>query len=76
VIFDILDAERRMGVKLTESSAMEPPASVAGFIFAHPKSDYFSIASIGMDQLEDLANRRGVSKEEARRLLGAVSVID
>jgi len=76
VIFDILDAERRVGVKLTESSAMEPPASVAGFIFAHPKSDYFSIASIGMDQLEDLASRRGVSKEEARRLLGAVSVID
>jgi len=58
-----------IGMGLTESFAMFPGASVSGFYFAHPESRYFSVDKIGVDQLEDMAKRRGVPKEYLERWL-------
>ncbi len=74
IIFDLLDAEAATSAELTESSAMEPPATVAGFYFAHPESDYFSISVIGPDQLEDLARRHRKPESAVAEHLGAVTV--
>jgi 5-methyltetrahydrofolate--homocysteine methyltransferase len=68
-LFDILKAEERAGITLTESFAMWPAASVSGFYFAHPKSHYFGVGRIGKDQVEDYARRRGMSLSEAERWL-------
>ncbi|MCA1748780.1 MAG: hypothetical protein LC634_04370, partial [Sphingomonadales bacterium] len=57
------------GIELTESMAMLPAAAVSGFYFGHPESSYFGVATIGEDQLEDYAGRRGVDIETARRWL-------
>ncbi|MGF1550409.1 MAG: methionine synthase [Sphingomonadaceae bacterium] len=57
------------GVRLTENFAMLPASSVSGFYFAHRDSQYFGVARIGRDQLEDYAARRGVTVEEAERWL-------
>ncbi|HRE73399.1 MAG TPA: methionine synthase [Flavobacteriales bacterium] len=57
-IFQLLDAERRSGVSLTESLAMYPAASVSGWYFAHPQSKYFGLGQIQKDQVEDLAKRK------------------
>lgn len=68
-IFDLLDAEENIGVRLTESFAMHPPSSVSGYIFAHKQSAYFNIGKIGEDQLKDYAKRKGMSEEEASKWL-------
>ena len=68
-IFDLLDAETALGVRLTESFAIAPAASVAGLYFGSAESRYFSVGRIGRDQLEDYAARRGIPVEEAERLL-------
>ena len=57
------------GITLTESMAMRPTAAVSGFYFGHPQAEYFGVAQIGMDQVEDYAARRGVPKPEAERWL-------
>lgn len=69
-IWQLLDAEKNTGVKLTESLAMWPAASVSGYYFAHPQSKYFGLGKIKKDQVEDYARRRGISVEEASRWLG------
>ncbi len=69
VLFDLLDAHRRTGITLTESFAMLPTAAVSGFYFGHPQAEYFGVARIGRDQLEEYAARRGVSVEQAERWL-------
>ncbi|UIP06736.1 methionine synthase [Erythrobacter sp. SDW2] len=69
ILFDLLDAPKNAGLTLTESFAMWPTSAVSGFYFAHPESQYFGVARIGRDQLEDYANRRGVSVEQAERWL-------
>ena len=69
VLFELLDAERHTGLTLTESFAMFPTAAVSGFYFGHPESQYFGVARIGRDQVEDYAARRGVSVEQAERWL-------
>ena len=69
VIFDLLDAEKLIGAGLTENFAMTPPASVSGFIFAHPESSYFNLGKIGADQLKDYASRKEMTVEEAARWL-------
>jgi 5-methyltetrahydrofolate--homocysteine methyltransferase len=69
-LFRLLDAERAIGARLTESWAMTPPASVAGFYFAHPEARYFGVGRIGEDQIADYAARRGVTPAEARRRVG------
>jgi 5-methyltetrahydrofolate--homocysteine methyltransferase len=60
-LFDLLDAENNAGVKLTESFAMHPGASVSGLYFSHPNAKYFGVGQIGHDQVVDYATRRGES---------------
>ncbi|HEY2679729.1 MAG TPA: vitamin B12 dependent-methionine synthase activation domain-containing protein, partial [Candidatus Udaeobacter sp.] len=57
-LFDLLDAENNIGIKLTESYAMHPGASVSGLYFSHPESKYFGVGQIGRDQAVDYATRR------------------
>ena len=59
ILFDLLKAQETAGITLTESQAMLPTAAVSGFYFGHPDSQYFGVARIGRDQLEDYAARRG-----------------
>ncbi|MDE0650064.1 MAG: methionine synthase, partial [Gammaproteobacteria bacterium] len=68
-IFELLDATARAGIRLTESCAMTPGASVAGWYFAHPRAHYFGVGRIGRDQVEDYARRRGIGVPEAERWL-------
>ncbi|MFL6554446.1 MAG: methionine synthase [Chthoniobacterales bacterium] len=67
-LFDLLDAEKSAGIKLTESFAMHPGASVSGLYFSHPDSKYFGVGQIGRDQAVDYAARRNeaVSAVEKR----------
>ncbi|WP_077146824.1 methionine synthase [Sphingopyxis sp. KK2] len=69
ILFDLLQAGDNAGLVLTESFAMLPTAAVSGFYFGHPESQYFGVARIGSDQLEDYAQRRGVDIETATRWL-------
>ena len=69
VLFDLLNATENTGITLTESQAMLPTAAVSGFYFAHPESQYFGVARIGRDQVEDYAARRGMELAEAERWL-------
>ena len=59
----------KIGIRLTESGAMKPHASVSGFMIAHPQSRYFAIGKIGSDQLSDYARRRGLPVEVIRKFL-------
>jgi 5-methyltetrahydrofolate--homocysteine methyltransferase len=69
ILFEMLDAHKRTGISLTESFAMLPTAAVSGFYFGHPQAEYFGVARVGRDQLEEYATRRGVSVEQAERWL-------
>ncbi len=69
-LFALLDAEAAIGAELTESFAMMPAASVAGYYFAHPDARYFGIGKIGRDQVADYAQRKGLDLAAAERLLG------
>jgi len=69
VIFDILGAEKAIGAKLTENFAMIPPASVSGYVFAHPGSTYFNLGKLDTDQLKDYAKRKNFTIEEVEKWL-------
>ena len=69
ILFDLLDAPTNAGLTLTENFAMYPTAAVSGFYFGHPEAEYFGVARIGRDQLEDYARRRGVDMATAERWL-------
>ncbi len=69
ILFDLLDAPKNVGLTLTESFAMWPTAAVSGFYFGHPEAQYFGVARVGRDQLEDYATRRGVDMATAERWL-------
>lgn len=69
-LFKLLDATSITGVSLTESLAMMPAASVSGWYFGHPESKYFGLGKIEKDQVEDYANRKGMSLKDAERWLG------
>jgi 5-methyltetrahydrofolate--homocysteine methyltransferase len=69
-IWSLLDVEKHTGMLLTESFAMWPGSSVSGIYFAHPQSRYFSLGRIGRDQVEDYAERKGLSVAEVERWLG------
>lgn len=71
-LFQLLDAERLTGVRLTDNFAMWPAASVCGWYFAHPQARYFSVERVGRDQVEDYARRKGLSIEEVERLLAPI----
>jgi 5-methyltetrahydrofolate--homocysteine methyltransferase len=68
-LFRLLNAGQNAGMTLTESFAMLPTAAVSGYYFAHPQAQYFGVARIGKDQVEDYAKRRGVDIEQAERWL-------
>ena len=68
-LFDLLNVTENIGIELTESLAMNPPASVCGWYIAHPDSHYFGLGKIGRDQLEVYAKRKGMRIEEAERWL-------
>ena len=69
LLFDLLGAPQAAGITLTESFAMLPTAAVSGFYFSHPQSQYFAVAKIDRDQVEDYARRKGMSLPEAERWL-------
>ena len=69
VLFDMLGAGEATGIVLTDHFAMVPTAAVSGFYFGHPQAEYFGVARIGRDQLEDYAARRGVDIPTAERWL-------
>jgi len=71
-LFKLLEAERRIGVKLTESYAMWPGASVSGLYFSHPESHYFGVAKVERDQVEDYAARKGMDIREVERWLAPI----
>lgn len=70
-IWKLLNVEQEIGVKLTESMAMWPAASVSGYYFANPESKYFGLGKIKKDQLEDYAKRRNISVELAEKWLSS-----
>ncbi|HEX2934161.1 MAG TPA: methionine synthase [Bacteroidales bacterium] len=71
VLFDLLDAEKKTGIELSESFAMIPGASVSGLVFAHPQSRYFFVDKISADQVADYARRKGVTPEQVEKWLAA-----
>ena len=68
-LWELLDVEKNTGMTLTSSYAMLPTASVSGWYFAHPESRYFGVAKINQQQVENYASRKGISVEQAERLL-------
>lgn len=68
-LWQLLDAEKNVGVRLTESCAMTPASSVSGFYFAHPEAKYFGLGKIERDQVESYAERKGMTLAEAERWL-------
>ena len=71
-LWQLLDVEAQIGMKITESFAMYPAASVSGWYFSHPESRYFGIGRIARDQVEDYAKRKGMTLEQAERWLAPV----
>jgi 5-methyltetrahydrofolate--homocysteine methyltransferase len=72
IIFDLLKVSDVTGIALTESFAMYPAASVCGLYFAHPESRYFAVSSIGKDQVESYAARKGMKVPEVERWLAPI----
>jgi 5-methyltetrahydrofolate--homocysteine methyltransferase len=70
-LFKLLEAEKRVGIELTESFAMYPASAVSGLYFASPSSKYFGVGRIGKDQVEDLANRKGFEASTMERWLSS-----
>lgn len=68
-LFEILEAERQAGIRLTESFAMYPASSVSGYYFSHPESKYFGLGKIEKDQVEEYSERKGMKVEEVERWL-------
>ncbi len=68
-IWELLEVEEKIGVKLTESLAMWPAASVSGYYFAHPEARYFGVGKITNDQVADFAERKNISFEDAQKWL-------
>ncbi len=68
-LFDLLEAERAIGVHLTENFAMTPAASVSGFYFSHPQASYFGLGKIGSDQVTHYAARKQWTIDVAERWL-------
>ncbi len=76
ILWELLNVEENAGISLTESCAMTPPSAVSGFYFAHPESDYFGVNSVGRDQAEDYANRKGMDLKEAEKWLSPILSYD
>ncbi|UBZ12698.1 methionine synthase [Flagellimonas marinaquae] len=74
-IWEMMDVEDKIGVKLTESLAMWPAASVSGYYFGHPEAKYFGLGKIEQDQVQDFAERKNMKLEEAQKWL-APNIVD
>jgi len=72
LLSDILDM-KQIGIRLTESGAMKPHASVSGLMIAHPSARYFDVGTVGDDQLRDYARRRGLPLQLMRRFLAPIA---
>ena len=70
ILWDLLDVEARIDLKITESFAMWPAAAVSGFYFAHPDSQYFGVGRVYADQVRDYAKRKGEDVSVVERWLG------
>ncbi|MBI2949571.1 MAG: methionine synthase [Verrucomicrobia bacterium] len=70
LLWELLDVERTIGIKLTESCAMWPASSVSGLYFSHPDSKYFAVGKLGRDQMLDYHLRKGMSLQEVEKWLG------
>jgi 5-methyltetrahydrofolate--homocysteine methyltransferase len=70
MLWNLLDVEKNIGVRLTESFAMVPTAAVCGWYFSHPESRYFGVGKINRDQVRDYAKRKGMDTKETERWLG------
>jgi len=68
-LFDLLQAEKNTGIRLTENFAMSPAASVCGLYFAHPEAQYFAVGKIDRDQVEDYHRRKGMDLRQVERWL-------
>ncbi len=71
-LFELLGVTESTGIRLTESYAMLPPASVSGYYFAHPQAQYFGVGKIGRDQVMDYARRKGMEISQMERWLAPV----
>ncbi len=71
-LFSLLDATAATGVELTESMAMWPGSSVSGMYIGHPDAYYFGVAKVERDQVQDYAERKGMTFEEAERWLAPI----
>lgn len=71
-LFNMLNATEKAGIELTESLAMYPAASVCGWYFSHPKSQYFGVGKIQKDQFEDYVKRKGMPSDTMERWLSPV----
>jgi 5-methyltetrahydrofolate--homocysteine methyltransferase len=70
ILWELLDVEKRVGIKLTESCAMWPGASVSGLYFSHPASKYFAVGKLGRDQMIDYHLRKKMDLRDVERWLG------
>jgi 5-methyltetrahydrofolate--homocysteine methyltransferase len=68
-LWTLLGVKERIDMEITESFAMLPTAAVSGWYFAHPDATYFGVGKIGPDQVDDYAERKGMSKDDAERWL-------
>ena len=75
-LFNLLDAEKHTEIRLTETYAMYPAASVSGLYFAHPKAKYFSVGKIDRDQVQDYAKRKRMDTTEVERWLSPNLIYD
>ena len=75
-LFDLLDAEKHTEIRLTETYAMYPAASVSGLYFAHPQAKYFSVGKIDRDQVQDYAKRKRMDTTEVERWLSPNLIYD
>ncbi|MBZ0218108.1 MAG: hypothetical protein K8F25_16245, partial [Fimbriimonadaceae bacterium] len=71
-LFELLEADKRTAIQLTESFAMWPASSVSGIYFSHPDSHYFGVGKIERDQVEDYAARKAMSVEDVERWLASI----
>ena len=71
-LFELLQAQLNAGITITESFAMLPTAAVSGFYFSHPHAQYFATGKVDKDQVENYAQRKGMTLEEAERWLAPV----
>lgn len=70
-LFELLDAEKNIALKLTENFAMFPASAVSGYYFSHPQSQYFVVGRVSKEQVMDYAARKGISLEQAEKFLSA-----